>query len=134
MNGSTRKITRNKSATPFFGRWAPSLVVLRGRGEGNEHALDKQRVLLGRAEGVDLCLPDPSISSTHASLELDDGGFVLRDLKSTNGTRVNGAEVELARLEHGDRIEIGEHLLQYVLEAVNAEPRSWSVGDESTLS
>ena len=60
-------------------------------------------------------------------LELDDNGFGVRDLASTNGVRVNGKPVLAAPLSHGDRIQLGECELQYVVEERAVEGRTWSV-------
>jgi FHA domain len=44
----------------------------------------------------------------HALLRFRDGGWILRDLESTNGTRVNGCDVVRCRLEPGDHLMIGD--------------------------
>ena len=48
-----------------------------------------------------------SVSRRHARLSFRDGRWVLRDLDSTNGTRVNGKRVVRCRLEPGDRLSLG---------------------------
>ena len=48
----------------------------------------------------------PSVSRRHARLSFRDGHWVLRDLDSTNGTRVNGTPVVRYRLEPGDRLSL----------------------------
>ena len=69
---------------------------------------------IGRAEDNDLQLMDPKSSRHHARLHSEGGLFVLTDLGSANGTRVNGIEVtEPHPLEHGDRITIGDTELTY---------------------
>jgi TolB protein len=69
---------------------------------------------IGRAEENDLQLLDPKASRHHARLHSEGGLFVLTDLDSANGTRINGVEVtEPHPLEHGDRITIGDTELTY---------------------
>ena len=69
---------------------------------------------IGRAEDNDLQLTDPKASRHHARLEQEGSVFVLTDLGSANGTRVNGLlATEPLPLEHGDRIDIGDTELTY---------------------
>ncbi|NIV30779.1 MAG: FHA domain-containing protein, partial [Anaerolineae bacterium] len=69
---------------------------------------------IGRAEENELQLLDPKASRHHARLHSEGDLFVLTDLDSANGTRVNGIEVtEPHPLEHGDRITIGDTELTY---------------------
>ena len=53
------------------------------------------------------CSGHLSVSRRHARLSFRDGHWVLRDLDSTNGTRVNGQRVIRCRLEPGDRLRLG---------------------------
>lgn len=68
---------------------------------------DAQPLSIGRAAGNDVVLDDPAASREHALLRTEDGGFVVQDLGSANGTRVNGTPVEVARLADGDRLAFG---------------------------
>jgi hypothetical protein len=68
---------------------------------------------LGRAKANDLVLDDVSVSSQHCRIRPEDGGFVLLDLKSTNGTFVNERRVTNQKLAEGDVIRIGEVQLQF---------------------
>jgi hypothetical protein len=74
---------------------------------GKGHALEKPRVVLGRSKEADVRVPDQNVSRRHAELRLEDGGYSIVDLGSTNGTIVNGKRVDRARLEEGDRITLG---------------------------
>jgi pSer/pThr/pTyr-binding forkhead associated (FHA) protein len=69
--------------------------------------------LIGRG-GADIKLQDDKISRRHAEIGLyGPDAYVLRDLASTNGTRLNGIRVEeKARLQHGDLISIGDTRLR----------------------
>jgi hypothetical protein len=63
--------------------------------------------ILGRAPAADLVIDDPSVSRYHARIEVRGRRVDIRDLDSTNGTRVNGREVGSAPLEVGDAIMLG---------------------------
>jgi hypothetical protein len=64
-------------------------------------------LLVGRHDACDVMVGHPSVSRRHARLSFRDGRWVLRDLDSTNGTRVNGKRVVRCRLEPGDRLSLG---------------------------
>jgi pSer/pThr/pTyr-binding forkhead associated (FHA) protein len=114
----------------FRARHLASIVVLSGGVAGSEYILDNAKVQLGRGPGVELEFDDSAMSREHAALEFSDGGFVLRDLGSTNGTRVNGEPAKAYELDHGDRIEIGEHVFQYVIEDREQAPPTYVITDE----
>ena len=63
---------------------------------------------LGRATGADFIIDAPLVSRVHCRLTaMLDGSLEVRDLDSTNGTFINGARIETARLSPGDRLGIG---------------------------
>jgi hypothetical protein len=62
---------------------------------------------VGRDEGNDLLLGRPDISRRHARIERDGSGWRVVDLRSTNGTWVNGKRVEAAPISEGDEVAFG---------------------------
>src|ERR1051326_8654017 len=70
-------------------------------------------VTIGREEGNILRLNDERVSRFHAKVQMDDEDFILTDLESTNGTRVNGAVVQIRRLRVGDRVGVGRSQLLF---------------------
>jgi pSer/pThr/pTyr-binding forkhead associated (FHA) protein len=76
---------------------------------------DRAQILLGRRGGVDVLLPQPSVSLVHARIERRGAGYYLVDENSTNGTRVNGVRISAGRrvpLAEGDRIAIADFTVQ----------------------
>jgi ABC-type multidrug transport system ATPase subunit/pSer/pThr/pTyr-binding forkhead associated (FHA) protein/ABC-type multidrug transport system permease subunit len=70
-------------------------------------------IVLGRANSCDMVLPFPMISSRHASIERSNGGWLIRDLGSTNGTFVQGKRIVVpTRVGPGDVVNLGSHRLQ----------------------
>lgn len=69
-----------------------------------------QTILFGRDRDCYISIKDARVSRHHAQLEWVDEGIYLRDLGSSNGTRVNGFNIEKVELQVGDRIEIGDSL------------------------
>lgn len=105
-----------------FERFEASLIVVAGGPDGEEHPVDRPRLVLGRGPGVDVAFDDPEMSQQHAAVEFAAGCFHVTDLGSTNGTRVNGAPVESCEVAHGDRIELGDHVVQILIEKRDAAP------------
>jgi pSer/pThr/pTyr-binding forkhead associated (FHA) protein len=68
---------------------------------------------IGREEGNHVRLNDERVSRYHAKVQQDNGDIILTDLESTNGTRVNGAAVQIRRLRPGDRIGVGRSTLLF---------------------
>jgi len=66
----------------------------------------KDLTLVGRQEDCDLCLKHKSVSKMHCVIVKTDGLLLLRDLGSTNGTRVNGQRVRRAALLPNDQLSI----------------------------
>ena len=77
------------------------------RGPGVDLELANAVSLIGRSRRCDVVLTDPNVSRQHAELRLTGSQVVLRDLGSTNGTRVNRRAVTQIVLQPGDRIEVG---------------------------
>src|ERR1700722_17681152 len=70
-------------------------------------------ITIGREEGNLLRLNDERVSRFHAKIQIDSDDFILTDLESTNGTRVNGMVVQIRRLRFGDRVAVGRSLLMF---------------------
>ena len=92
------------------------LVVIYGDHLGKKYHLGPKRMLIGRIDRSDIVIDDSSVSREHASIERRDGRFILEDLKSTNGTFINGEFVDVRVLNHGDKIRIGNTVLQFIVE------------------
>ncbi len=97
------------------------LVVVKGMTAGQSFAVRRNHCVIGRDEDADLTLPDPAISGLHALVIIDpDGTVALRDLGSSNGTRVNGQPLSAERvLVQGDEIAIGSTVLRFTYELPN---------------
>ena len=65
-------------------------------------------LVVGRDPECHFLVDDAAVSGHHFELRRDSGGWMLTDLASRNGTRVNGWRVASVRLRLGDQIEIGE--------------------------
>ena len=96
----------------------PQLVIIRGAKKGRVLPLDGDSLLLTRRQGPG-ALHDPEVSSRHAEVIKTPAGFLVRDLKSTNGTYVNGRSVQEAILAPGDEVVVGRTVLRW--EAAQAE-------------
>lgn len=105
-----------------FERYVASLIVVSGDCEGDEHRVERPRWVLGTGPDVDAAFPDAEMAPKHTLIEFEAGRFRLCDLESGAGTRVNGAEVAACELNHGDRIEIGSHVFQILIERKDAVP------------
>ena len=86
---------------------------------GKRFPIGNAPVTFGRGEDNDIVIPDPAVSRLHAKLWPEGDGFVLADLGSANGTKVNGAVITTHRLRPGDEIAIATHRFGFeaVLEA-----------------
>jgi predicted component of type VI protein secretion system len=87
--------------------------ILEGIDKGRVFREIPTPVTIGREEGNLLRLNDERVSRFHAKVQLDDNDYILTDLESTNGTRVNGAVVQIRRLRFGDRVGVGRSLLLF---------------------
>ena len=85
-------------------------------GGGDPIPLLKPTLVLGRRESADIVLKFPNISGSHCELSLVDGYWTIKDLRSSNGTKVNGVRVSEQRLEPGDKLSIAKHDYQIAYE------------------
>jgi pSer/pThr/pTyr-binding forkhead associated (FHA) protein len=102
-------------------------VRLVGRGgpyDGRVFDLVKPEMFVGRVAGNDIILDDSSISRRHARLRLVDGGARLEvfDLRSANGTFINGERTKLDACGPGDKLRFGDLLFR--VENTTSQPQS----------
>jgi two-component system NtrC family response regulator len=71
------------------------------------------QTLIGKGKNCQVQLSEPTVSNTHAVIEAKGSDFIIRDLKSRNGTFVNGRRVSEAHLAPGDRIKLGAVELEF---------------------
>lgn len=94
------------------------LIVQRGPNLGARFLLDAEKTTAGRHPSADIFLDDVTVSRKHAEFVATDGGFVVRDIGSLNGTYVNRERIDSAVLKPGDEVQVGKYRLTY-----HASPR-----------
>ena len=88
-----------------------TLRVLHGADRGRVFSRLPTPVTIGREEGNSIQLNDERISRYHLKLQADNDKIVVTDLESTNGTKVNGEDVQVRIVRDGDMISLGRSLL-----------------------
>lgn len=78
---------------------------------------------IGRSESNNIVLSDPNVSRHHAKLERSGDGFVVEDLKSTNGTLLDGAPIQRERIESGDELTFGQTAARFTRRILGPEER-----------
>jgi adenylate cyclase len=78
-------------------------------GGGDPIPLLKPTLVVGRRESADIVLRFPNVSGTHCELSLVDGYWFVKDMGSSNGTKVNGSRVSEQRLDPGDTLSVAKH-------------------------
>lgn len=82
--------------------------------DGHRVQVTEQPITIGRHPDCDVVLNDQEVSRQHAEVRREDLDFLVVDLGSLNGTKVNGAGVKAPRaLQDGDTITIGVHTLRF---------------------
>lgn len=82
-------------------------------GQTRQESFDKDEITIGRVQGNDIILPKGNISKRHSRIVVKDGKFIIVDLKSTNGTYVNGKKITAPQVVKAtDKIYIGDFTIQ----------------------
>ena len=111
----------------------PRVIALAGPSTGKTFGLTTGEFSIGRDPANSLFLNDPLISRKHAAIRTTMSGIVILDLNSRNGTFVNAVPVAQRKLEPGDRIQIGDSLLLFVIEEEDAAGDSSHVRFDETV-
>jgi len=91
------------------------LVVERGRDQGAVFPVNRDVTVIGRSQ-TDIVLNDPDISRRHAAIDVQGrGNYVLRDLRSTNGTLLNGRRIASDVLADNDKVRLGGTTMKFVV-------------------
>jgi len=92
-----------------------SLAVINGPDAGSVYRIEKPRITIGRS-GADLVLNDTESSRHHASIVIRDSLFMLEDLKSTNGTLVDGQKITApVELQNHSEFQIGSTTIMLIV-------------------
>jgi tetratricopeptide (TPR) repeat protein/pSer/pThr/pTyr-binding forkhead associated (FHA) protein len=104
----------------------PRLVIIEGKDKGKAISLRHGTSILGRSK-ADVIIEDPRISRSHIAMHFDEkiGNVSFTDLKSLNGTLLNGQSAESGELKDGDKLQLGNTLFDFQL-----RPDAW----ETSLS
>ncbi len=93
---------------------AAKVEVIAGPDRGRSAALRSGGLVIGSAPDCDLALTDRAVSSRHLEIQASGDGFLLRDMGSTNGTRVGDLKVQLATMTGPVDIALGRTRLRFV--------------------
>ncbi len=89
-----------------------AIMLTEKGGDQRRLDFDKAEITIGRVQGNDVVLPKGNVSKRHARIVLKDGKFIIVDLKSTNGTYVNGRKITSPLVvKDSDKIYIGDFIL-----------------------
>jgi pSer/pThr/pTyr-binding forkhead associated (FHA) protein len=91
------------------------------------HEFNKNQVTIGRAPDCDVVIDNLGVSRVHAQIEENGGVFVLRDLKSNNGTFVRGERIQKYNLNNGDEFFLGKHSITFICD----EQEEWEEDSSS---
>ncbi|PYQ05051.1 MAG: hypothetical protein DMF82_09305, partial [Acidobacteria bacterium] len=118
----TREIVTPKAVQYLghVGKVTVSRLTLIVAGKETSFPLTRDTYTLGRHRNNDIVISDPKVSSFHARLDRSPEGFRLVDLKSRNGSYVNGERIESAELNTGDEVRLGTALIAYKVDYISS--------------
>ena len=94
----------------------PQISILYPEEDRRTVQIPEAGLLIGREPSCDLCLTDEFVSAKHCKIFSENGTFFLEDLGSTNGTTIDGMEVEeKSVLKEGQSIQIGITVMKFHL-------------------
>lgn len=88
------------------------LMVVAGPSRGSSFAVHEGETRIGRQQGNDVVLPSAKVSKSHCVLVVNNSEITVKDRESANGTFVNGVLTQARKLRVGDRIGVGEYVLE----------------------
>lgn len=91
------------------------LIIRPSDGPERRHPITSEETLIGRSMHSDIKLTDTGISREHATITWEGSYYMIEDLQSTNGTRVNDKRIRSVKLEPEDKILIGRTTLTFRL-------------------
>jgi len=113
----------------------PCLVLIEERILLKSLPIEKREYIIGRANECDFFIDGKEVSRQHARLYYNNGKFIIEDLKSTNGTFVNGKRIDSIELHHGDEINVGNFTIIFDdgrgIEGIYDETQVESAGNET---
>src|SRR3954470_9891009 len=100
------------------------LITLAEKSGGSQQlSFEKNEVTIGRLEGNDIVLARGNVSKYHSRIVLKDGKFIVVDMKSTNGTFVNGKKIASPQvIRPSDEVHIGDYILNVQAGSDREEP------------
>jgi serine/threonine protein kinase len=117
-----RATQMSRAAVPSAPRPTLPSVSLVGP-NGKRMQLTGASTTIGRSPECDLVIKVSDVSKRHCRILLAPGEVAVEDLGSSNGTFVNGEQVDRRRLEDGDKLELGGHLLKVRVEKTGSKMR-----------
>jgi len=102
------------------------LIGMSAAVKGRKYNVNSDIVRIGRQAGNQIVLDEPSISGFHCAIARTGRCYVLTDLESTNGTRVNGSPIREARLNPKDILQVGHVELMFDGDDIDADPAAKS--------
>jgi hypothetical protein len=102
------------------GKITVARLLLVADGRETSFPLGRDTYTLGRHRNNDIVISDPKVSSFHARIDRGSEGFTLIDLKSRNGTFLNGRRIETGALATGDEVRLGTAKLLYKVDYTSA--------------
>jgi adenylate cyclase len=103
------------------------------QGGGDPVPLLQKKLLVGRRDSCDIALRFPNVSSRHCEMEFVDGYWMVRDLGSSNGTKVNGVRVRAKWVLPGDELAIAKHRFKLDYNVASDAPPPPPLNDEEDL-
>lgn len=85
-----------------------TITILEGSDIGKSFPITQDTTRIGRNAANDIVINNPSVSSEHCVIERSANGFRIRDLESTNGTKVNGERIDMASIFRNDVLTLGD--------------------------
>ena len=95
----------------------PRVVGIAGPFQGTTIPLSAAEISIGRDPANHVCISDKSLSRRHCVIASNGEQYTIRDLRSRNGTLLNGMPVEEQSLRHGDQISVGESVIVFLVHA-----------------
>src|SRR5689334_3151591 len=109
-----------------------SITIAEKGGESRREQFDKVEITIGRVQGNDIILPKGNVSKRHSRIVIKEGKFIVVDLKSTNGTYVNGRKLGGPMVVKAtDKLYIGDFILQIENAGSDDSPVDQALLDEA---